>query len=72
MQGFEDGVMDAIPSIITWCIQTGNVENMRIHSDDEYIVFLLYPLSFDSSAFTVLGGAVNTELKNCGGGKCWV
>jgi hypothetical protein len=59
MQGFEDGVMDAIPSIIPWCIQTGNVKNMRIHSDDEYVVFLLYPLSIDNSAFTMLRGTVN-------------
>ncbi len=59
MQGFEDGVMDAIPSIVPCGVQIGNVEDMGIHSHNEYIVFLLYPLSIDNSAFTMLRGTVN-------------
>ena len=61
--------MDAIPSIIPFCVQPGNGKQMGIYANNEYIVFLLYPLSIGSSALAVLGGTIHAELKDCASGN---
>ena len=42
---------------------------MGTHANNEYIVFLLYPLTIDSSALAILGGTVHAELKDCASGN---
>ena len=66
LEGFEDGVMDAVPSMKAWCVQLGNGHHVREHLRNEDVVLLLDPLLAYYSAFTVDGATVNTKLKhNC-------
>ena len=63
LQGFEHGVMDAIPSDKSLGIQLSDGEQMGVHTSDENPVFLLHPLLSDYTAYSVSGiSTVNAQL----------
>ena len=55
LQGFEHGVMDAIPSDKSLGVQLSDGEHMGVNTGNENPVFLLHPLVSDYTAYSVVG-----------------
>ena len=70
LQGFEHGVMDAIPSDKSLGVQLSDGEHMGEDTSDEDPVFFLYPLSSDYAAHSIVCiSTVNAELQDRASGN---